>query len=122
MTTRIYRDRDGWNATSQFDLSDRRVLKIRTCKRSIGTGLQTSATVWHDTGDGGMRHAMGLGTGCGDFSETLTLTQPKRITEKAVAEQHQRVLSQLDLIRARVAQFYALQEQEDEAVAVATAA
>lgn len=121
-TTSIYRDRDGWNATSQFDVSDRRVLKIRTCKRSIGIGLQTCATVWHDTGDGGMRHAMGMGTGCGDFSETLMLTQPKRITEKVLTEQHERVLEQLSSIREQVEQFYALQEQEDEAEAAATAA
>ncbi|WP_288639143.1 hypothetical protein [Comamonas kerstersii] len=119
MTTRIYRDRDGWNAVSQFELSARRVLKIRTCKRSIGAGLQTTASVWHDTGDGSMRHAMGLGTGCGDFSQTLMLTQPKRITEKAVTEQHESILRELASIRVKVEQFYALQREENEATTAA---
>ena len=114
MTTRIYKDRDGWNAETSIDLQNQRVLKLRTGKRSIGGGLQTTATVWTDTGDGGLRHAMGLGTGLGDFSETIVITRPARITEKLVTEQHDRVIKQLGFIQAQIEQFYALQEQKSE--------
>ena len=116
--TRIFRDISGWHAESRIDLPNQRVLKIRTGKRSIGAGLQSTATVWSDTGDGCMRHAMGLGTGQGDFSETLMLTHPRRVTEQAVSDQHERVLQQENSLREQIKQFYALQGQEhrDETV------
>ena len=117
MTTRTYKDRDGWNAQTIIDLKDRRVLKLRTGKRSIGGGLQTTATVWTDTGNGGLIHAMGLGTGLGDFSETIVVTRPARITEKLVTEQHQGVIRQADAIQAQIAQFYTQQAQKNPVTA-----
>ena len=72
MTTRIHKEHDGWNAETSIDLENQRVLKLRTGKRSIGGGLQTTATVWTDTGDGGLTHAMGLGTGSGKAAAATT--------------------------------------------------
>ena len=113
MTTRIYRDRDGWRAETQIDLEDRRVLKLRTSKCSMGRGLQTVATVWSYSGNGLLSHAMDLGTGYGDFREIVVTTPASRITEKLVTEQHDRLLKQVDAIRVQVGAFYALKGQKN---------
>ena len=117
MTTCIHKEHDGWNAETSIDLENQRVLKLRTGKLSIGGGLQTTATVWTDTGDGGLTHAMGLGTGLGDFSETVVLIPTCRITEKLVTEQHEQALKQIDFIVMRIALFYAQKQQRSERLA-----
>lgn len=103
--TRIFRDRDGWNAKSELDLADNRLLQIRTYKASNG-GLRTSATV-HLKVDGGLRHIMGFGTAGGDFSETIASAKPARVTQKLVEEQHGLVLDALPRLRSAIEAHYA---------------
>ena len=103
--TRIFRDRDGWNAKSELDLADSRLLQIRTYKASNGS-LRTSASV-HLKVDGGLRHIMGFGSAGGDFSETLVASKPARVTEKVVNAQHESALKTLPGVLAAVEAHYA---------------
>lgn len=103
--TRIFRDRDGWNATSTLDLADNRLLQIRTYKNSSGV-LRTSATVHTKMEGGGLRHIMGFGTTGGDFSELLGIAKPARVTEKVVAAQHDSVVKTLPGVLAAVEAHY----------------
>ena len=43
--THTYRDREGWHARSEVNVSATRVLKLTTSKVISGTGLRTSATL-----------------------------------------------------------------------------
>ena len=103
--TRIFRDRDGWNAKSELDLADSRLLQIRTYKASNGS-LRTSASV-HTKVDGGLRHVFGYGTPGGDFSGNMVTTKPARVTEKVVAEQHRLVIDALPELLVAIENHYA---------------
>lgn len=103
--TRIFRDRDGWNATSEMDLTGDQLLKIRSYRNDRGL-LRTSATV-HTKVEGGLRHIMGFGTSGGDFSETLVVTKPARVTEKVISAQHESVLKTIPGILSAVQAHYA---------------
>lgn len=105
--TRIFRDRDGWNATSTLDLADNRMLQIRTYKSSAGASLCSRGTVHTKMEGGGLRHIMGFGTPGGDFSEDLAVSKPARVTEKVVAAQHESVLKALPSVLAAVEAHYA---------------
>ncbi len=115
MKTKYFRDHTGWNGQTEIEIENERQLVIRTSKRSIGGGLATNATVWSVEG-GTRRHAMGLGLdGCGDFSERYVLSQPKRVSESVVRQQHERVLGNLDAIRSQVNIFYEQKKRREEA-------
>ena len=105
ISTIKYRDREGWNAKSQLNLADNRVLQISTYKASNGS-LRTSASV-HLKVDGGLRHDFGYGTPGGDFSETLVVTKPARVTEKVISAQHESVLKTIPGILSAVQAHYA---------------
>ncbi|GKS87470.1 hypothetical protein AVMA1855_24980 [Acidovorax sp. SUPP1855] len=113
METKIYKDRDGWNAKTVVPLDERRELVIRTSRRQIGGGLLTSATCWSIGAAGSQTHVMGYGTGDGDFSTRIVTTQPPRITEKVVAQQHEMALRQIDAIRQAAQLHYAAQVQAE---------
>ncbi len=104
ISTIKYRGREGWNAKSQLDLADNRVLQISTYKASNGS-LRTSASV-HLKVDGGLRHVFGYGTPGGDFSETLVASKPARVTEAVVAAQHDSVLTTLPGVLAAIEAHY----------------
>lgn len=73
--------RGNWKADDDLDIGDKRRLKVSTFKRSNGN-LVTTATV--ATVDGVWEsHALYV-----DFSRTLEVSSPKRITSKAVEIQH----------------------------------
>lgn len=91
--TRIFRDRDGWNASSGMDLDGNQLLTIRTYKATNGV-LRTYASVCTKV-EGGTRHIMGFGASGGDCSETLAASKPARVTEKVIAAQHESVLKKL---------------------------
>lgn len=107
----------GWSAKTTLDLPDARQLVIRTERRVFGGGLATNGTVFTINGDGTTTHVMGLGVaGFGDYSERLMLTQPARITEKAVRQQHEQVLARIDAIRDQALAYYQTQRPESALV------
>ena len=87
--------------------ADRRELRIDT--RKGFRGLRTSATVVQVSEDGrSFTHAMGLGTGLGDFSRTLRQQDPKvRATEKAIRSLHADALTEIDATLAAARAHYA---------------
>lgn len=111
----LTKGRDGWKATTNIDLPDviahggrdggregKSVLTISTSKSR--DGISTTASVgW--CGDGFMTHAMGLGTGCGDYYRTI-LKSGARCTEKAVKTMHEEALQQQDALIAEATAFY----------------
>ncbi|RRD55755.1 hypothetical protein EII20_13855 [Comamonadaceae bacterium OH2545_COT-014] len=124
MQTSYYRARDGWHGRTVIKLPGQRQLVIHTYKPLQGRSLQTSATVWQVDEGGHVRHRMGFGRG-GDYSERVAHTQPARITEKQVREQHEQVLSRAQVIVADVNAFYAranTMAQSSQPVAPAAAA
>lgn len=109
MNTKYFRDHDGWNAVTEIEIEGGRQLVIRTGKRGVGGGLATNATVWTIEADGTRRHSMGFGAPGGDYSERLVLSQPGRITEKQVRQQHERTLGLVPVVVKDVQTFYATQ-------------
>ena len=76
-----------------------KALRFETSK---GQGsLATSITCWEPTGlEGMLQFPL-----CGGFSRRVC-TYPKRVTEKLVREQHERVLATLDDIIKEVVEFF----------------
>ena len=106
MQTRVFKDRDGWNAETMVDLEGNRVLKIKTY-RNLHHKLVTTASVWHCDGSGTMRHAFGFGSG-GDFDETLIVANVPRVTSSVVEGQHGRAIAAMQSIQDRVAAHYTI--------------
>jgi hypothetical protein len=89
MTATYSKDRDGRHImTTKIPLdSERRELRIETCKAYAG-GVVTRAIVVQLHEDGrGFSHTIGLGAG-GDFSVKVVHDHAARATEKAVRAQH----------------------------------
>jgi hypothetical protein len=101
--TRIEKNiRDGWQATTKFDLENNRVLIVTTMKRHDKT-LATSATVHtksYTDGVAFLTHAVRR-----DFYKTI-VSESVRATEKTVAKQHQQVLDTIDTINDMIAMHY----------------
>lgn len=95
--------RNGWTATTNLDMpeaGERRFMQVRTSKRHDGS-LTTTASVNQRNEDGsGYIHAVFL-----DFYKTVA-TEKVRCTEKAVTEQHAKVLEQIEQIKQRAADHY----------------
>lgn len=110
MQNTIYsKDRDGHQLKTTHELANQRVLIITTSKSTLSKRLQSRAAV-HLRDGNSLIHAIGYGTGGGDFSERL-LDQQIRATEKATRSQHEQALSMLDSILVKVAAHYANQSQ-----------
>lgn len=118
-TVHVSNGKNGWHASTQFDLNERKVFKLETYKRSFGAGgIQTVATVWTKTDTGIMSHVMGFyGATGGDFNKTVLLSHPKRVTEKVVSEQHKTVVEQIDELRREAEQFYTRKAEAADPVA-----
>jgi hypothetical protein len=98
--------RKEWEEKSRITFPDsNRVINITTSKNSRGA-LTTSASVCHINGDF-ESHMLYQ-----DFSETVKLSQPGRVTEKVVTEQHAGVMAKVNEIIDKVAAYY-LKSQED---------
>lgn len=91
--------RGHWSAESDFDLTDRFMLRIATLKVSSGS-LVTQATC-HTIEHGMTTHRM-----FGDFSERMVVNTHAKCTEKNVRTQHAEVLAKLAEVRAKAMAFY----------------
>ena len=118
------KDRDGWRAETRINLLDVRahaltyrpnekgetVLTLTTSKRGRG-GLSTFASVAFHAESGFTTHAMGMGTGLGDYGRTI-LQSGDRCTEKAVTRLHAEALARVPAVLEAVRAHYAAQKIE----------
>jgi hypothetical protein len=118
-TTYRKHERDGWQARTVADLGPAkdtfghegmRQLTVSTSKNTFRRELQASASVSLSMGDHTV-HAMGLGTGCGDYSRTI-LRSGAKCTEKNIRALHVEALMRWDAIMAEARAHYARQEAE----------
>lgn len=116
MQTRVTKNVDGWKASTELDLEDRKVLSIRTYRSSRGA-LCTYASVSVRDEHGWMTHAIGFGGSGGDFSREYATTRPARVTERVARDQHEQVLKDIETIKRE-----ALLHYERQAKAKADAA
>lgn len=109
METTFFRDSQGWNGKTTVEMPGKQELIIETSRcafgNDLGNGLFTRAAIWRHDEHGFKSHAAGL-AGTGDYYERLELSIPKRITEKAVREQHAAVIARIDDIRSKVLAYY----------------
>ncbi len=117
----LTKGKNGWRALTQIDIPDvvahggregkpgKSVLQIETAKGYNGGICTVARVIWQ--GDTFHVHALGMGSGRGDFFATVLQT-PGRCTEKTVKAQHEEVLTHADAILAHARQFYAMQAQQ----------
>lgn len=98
MNTSYFKGYYGHQAETGMDLPDNRFLKITTMKRSSGN-LATTATVGKSSGNSFSFVVFQ------DFTKTL-VNEKVRVTEKAVKNQHDKVLENLDALKAEIAEYY----------------
>lgn len=110
MQTYIRKNHYGqWKAETEVQLDGKQVLLIYTTKNDRGA-LATNASVHTISDDGlGKVHAV-----FSDYSKRQMTESLKRITSKAVEEQHYRVLANLPAIKLEVAEFYAAKAQKEK--------
>ena len=100
METYIKRDyQKNWVAATEIAIEDDRVVTIRTRKSSSGA-LVTYVSVGKSR-DGFISHMM-----FHDYNKSAMVSNPKRITEKLVSAQHDKVLSGIDALLADINEFY----------------
>lgn len=101
--------RDGqWRASTTIPLEGtQRELDIVTSKDGRDN-ITTRATVFRV--EGAFRsHAMGFGSGRGDFSRRVLTSPCRRVTERTVMEVHLKAMEDMDAILQRVKDHYAAQ-------------
>ncbi len=84
-------NKDGWQATTSYDLPENHRLKFYTWKHGSTGQLITIASVCRfkkEEGYESEQHIMGL-AGNGDYRKTIVTTKPARVTEKVVKGQHE---------------------------------
>jgi len=106
MKTAYFKGYYGQQAETGLDLPDNRFLKITTMKRASGN-LATTACVGKSSGDSFSFVVFQ------DFNKTLA-NEKVRVTEKAVKTQHDKVLENLDALKAEIAEFYSKEESDKE--------
>ena len=106
MKTAYFKGYYGQQAETGLDLPDNRFLKITTMKRASGN-LATTASVGKSNGDSFSFVVFQ------DFNKTLA-SEKVRVTEKAVKTQHDKVLENLDALKAEIAEFYSKEESDKE--------
>jgi hypothetical protein len=115
LQVKIVKTDNGFKATTDYKMADvadgSRVLRITTRKRLFCKGeVMTQATVHtaKPTGEGYIAetHAMGMGSGLGDFSMTVERVACSRVTEKTVVEMHKKNLAGFADILARAVSHY----------------
>jgi len=116
MNTTYHRDSTGWCGTTTVNHGTSQLIRIVTGKRRIGHGLATTVACYSNN-NGMLTHCMGFGTRGGDYHETMIVSQPKRVTESLVRDQHEGVVAQIEQIQASVELFYALKRKEQAAMA-----
>lgn len=103
-TRHSHNARDGHRLETEIDLGAAQVLCIHTCK-SLGGSLDTTATIHHVAG-GFKRHTLHQ-----DYKSRLLITRPKRVTKKAVSDQHDDALAKLEEVKLAVELHYQQLEQ-----------
>jgi len=114
-TAKIIKDpRNGWQATSKFELSGClppdliTTLQLTIVTRKDMNGkLCSRASVWRLHPDGSQSHCVGYGQSQGaDFGCGIHTTCPARITAKVVNAQHEQALQYLDKVKELAFAFY----------------
>lgn len=82
--THIAKGRDGWEAKTDIELGNSRIVRLSTSKG--GKGIHTRAQVWKLGNDGSMSFEM-----FGDYSKVIQ-QEAKRCTEKSITDLHAEVL------------------------------
>ena len=113
--TRFFRDYDGWNGETTVELpnlGEGKQLVLSTSKSKYSGSITSTASV--------RTLERGMWTFCiagkdGDYHKRVGGSEfGKRATERAVREQHERVLATLSDILANVTAHYAAQQQRKE--------
>lgn len=92
----------GWTAESEVELGGNRLIRFTTMKRSSGK-LITSAQSLQDNGRGALTFIMFQ-----DFNKCVLSSDPKRVTEKVVLEQHNKALELQNDIVTEAKSFYGI--------------
>ena len=100
MQTDLYRGAHGWTAETLVPWRDQLRLNFITMRRSSGQ-LTTTVRVERVSDDNLSSFEVFR-----DFYRQIIAEQPARVTERAVADQHRRALTQLDLIRQQCEDHY----------------
>ena len=118
--TRYYRDIRGWCGETVISLPGyvKKQLVLNTHKHSFSPVLTTEASVRTDKGGGCWSFVIGATVAC-DYMKRVILTSPKRVTERAVRQQHERALIMLDKITQEAIAHYAVRQHKTEALALA---
>ena len=113
--TRYYRDTRGWCGETIVALPgyEKKQLVLNTRKHTSSPVLTTDASVRTNEGRGCWSFAIGFG-GEGDYMKRVILTSPKRVTEKAVRQQHERALIMLNGITQDAVAHYARQRKTEQ--------
>ena len=109
MYTRIYHDtHHGWQAETDIDIGQGRVLRINTYRIKRDTNFLDTRVSVHTVGpNGSLTHILDYGTGGGDFSCVVKRSAPRRLSEKLVSAQHQAALDVIDRVKEMVDAHYA---------------
>ena len=123
ITTRYYRDARGWCGETIIALPgyEKKQLVLNTHKHTSSPVLETDASVRTDEGRGCWCFVIGA-AGEGDYMKRVIRTSPKRVTEKAVRQQHERALIMLDGITQDAVAHYAARQHKVEQQALPLAA
>lgn len=92
---------NGWESKTEVPLEGKQVLRLTTYRNSEHGILFTRASVGTRDGDF-ITYAL-----FSDFSEVVAKEPCARATAKVVEAQHQKVLADLDDLKARIAAYYA---------------
>ena len=108
--TRYERDSCGWCGETIIALPRHadKELVLYTRKPSFQSGLLTTASVRKHVGNGLMEF------GTDSFYRGILRSTPKRITQKAVREQHTKALRDLDVIAQQAVAYYVERQRQAE--------
>jgi len=92
----------GWTANSEVELDGNRRIRFTTMKRHSGK-LTTTAQSLNDNGNGALTFVVFR-----DYHKNVLTTDPKRVTEKVVLEQHNKALELENAIVEEAKLFYGI--------------
>lgn len=123
MQTRVHKTALGWEGNTEITLGfvgpqREQILDIRTYRNHRGKLLST-ASVSHGDGHGMKTHHIGV-TYKADFFDVVLETEPSRITEKALKQQHAKAVAMVDSIKEQVRAHYQPKPLQTAEVATAS--
>lgn len=99
--TKIVKSHNGWEAQTDIDMKDDRILRLRTSKAPYGGGLRSHVQTYKKDGNGFISFVLFQ-----DFGKTIK-TSTDRCTENNVTAQHAGVMTGIDAIVEQADAFYA---------------